>query len=105
MSRTESGATVVLAMRKQRAKQGQAVVEYAFLMVLLATITFAVILLAGNQLKTALNDVSFEFAHITDSSTYAPDGSAVAPGTTPPSATCPSGETLQLRGHKWKCKN
>jgi Flp pilus assembly pilin Flp len=104
MNRTESGATVVLAMRRQRAKNGQAMVEYAFLMVLLATITFAVILLAGNQLKTAYNDISFEFTHITDASTYMPDGSAVAPDASPPAAACPPGQTLQLRGHKWKCK-
>ena len=101
MSRTKSGATVVLAMRRQRAQNGQALIEYAFLMVLLATISFAVILLAGNQLKTAYNDVTFEFTHLTDANTYAPDGSVVPPGTT---ATCPPGQQSELRGHKWKCK-
>ncbi len=100
MRRTESGATVVLAMRSRRAKKGQALIEYAFLMVLLATITFAVILLAGNQLKDTYNDISFEFTHLTDTNTYAPDGSIVPPGTT---ASCPPGTQPVLRGHRWKC--
>lgn len=100
MKRTESSATVVLTMRRRRAKKGQALIEYAFLMVLLATITIAVVLLAGNQLNTAYNDISFEFNHLTDTNTYAPDGSVVPPGTT---ASCPPGTQAQLRGHKWKC--
>ena len=100
MNRTESGATVVLTMRRKHAKKGQALIEYAFLMVLLATITVAVVLLAGSQLKSAYNDVTFEFNHLTDTSTYAPDGSVVPPGTTP---SCPPGTQAALRGHKWKC--
>ena len=80
-------------------------IEYAFLMVLLATITFAVIALAGTQLTGLYQEVSFEFAHMLDSNSYAPDGAAVPPGTTPGGVTCPSGQTLQLRGHQWKCKN
>ena len=75
-------------------------IEYAFLLVLLAMITLAVIALAGNQVKSAFNDVSFEFAHIADANTYAPDGSTVSAGTTP---SCPSGQPAVLRGHKWKC--
>jgi len=100
MNRTESGATVVLTMRRRRAKKGQALIEYAFLIVLLATVMIAVILLAGSQLKSAYNDVSFEFNHLADTNTYAPDGSVVPPGTTP---SCPSGTQPALRGHKWKC--
>ena len=79
-------------------------IEYAFLMVLLATITFAVIALAGTQLSGLYQELSFEFTHMLDSHTYAPDGSVVTPGTTPAPVTCPSGESLQLRGHQWKCK-
>jgi Flp pilus assembly pilin Flp len=94
----------LLTMRRHRAQKGQALVEYAFLLVLLATISFAVIILAGNQLASTYNDVSFEFVHLTDASTYLPDGSAVAPGASPPAVSCPAGETLQLRGHKWKCR-
>jgi hypothetical protein len=72
-------------------------------MVLLATITFAVIALAGNQLQGAFQDVSYELTHITDTTTLAPDGSTLGPGATP-TTSCPSGESLQLRGHKWKCR-
>ncbi len=90
-------------MKRHRRKSGQALVEYAFLMVLLATVAIAVIIMAGNQLAGLYNDVSYEFAHLTDGSTLAPDGvTTVAPGTTP-AASCPGGQTLQLRGHKWKC--
>jgi Flp pilus assembly pilin Flp len=87
-------------MKKRRRQSGQALIEYAFLMVLLATITFAVVILAGNQLTGVYNDISFEFNHLTDTNTYAPDGSIVPPGTTP---SCPSGAQPGLRGHKWKC--
>jgi Flp pilus assembly pilin Flp len=87
-------------MRRPHGQKGQALIEYAFLMVLLSTIAIAVILLAGNQLKTAYNDVSFEFNHLTDSNTYAPDGSIVPPGTT---ASCTPGTQPVLRGHRWKC--
>jgi Flp pilus assembly pilin Flp len=87
-------------VKKRSRKSGQALIEYAFLMVLLATISFAVIALAGNQLKGIYNDVSFEFAHLTDGNTYAPDGSVVPPGTT---LSCPPGTQPVLRGHQWKC--
>jgi hypothetical protein len=73
-------------------------------MVLLATITFAVIVLAGSQLQGAFNDVSYELTHLTDTVTLAPDGTTVSPGTTPASQ-CQSGQSLQLRGHKWKCRD
>jgi Flp pilus assembly pilin Flp len=104
MGRTESGATVVLAMKKRNRKSGQALIEYAFLMVLLATITFAVVALAGNQLKGMYDEVSYELTHITDATTVAPDGTTVAPGATPLPGSCAPGQTLELRGHKWKCK-
>jgi len=91
-------------MKRHRCKSGQALIEYAFLMVLLATIGFAVVVLAGNQLAGIYSDVSYEFTHLTDSATLAPDGvTTVSPGASP-AASCPAGETLQLKGHKWKCK-
>jgi len=101
MNRTKSSATVVLAMRRQRAKKGQALIEYAFLMVLLATISIAVVVLAGNQLKSTYNDVSFEFQHLADTNTYAPDGSVVPAGST---ISCAAGTQPVLRGHQWKCQ-
>ncbi len=72
-------------------------------MVLLATIGIAVIMLAGTQLMGLYDDISYEFTHITDTTTVAPDGTTVSPGATPVD-TCPNGETLKLTGHKWKCK-
>src|SRR5207302_9471026 len=105
MGRTECGATVVLAMKRRRKQSGQALIEYAFLMVLLATITFAVVILAGAQLQGAFNDVSYELTHLTDTSTLAPDGQTLlGPGAAPPATQCPPGESVQLRGHKWKCR-
>jgi Flp pilus assembly pilin Flp len=89
---------------KKRRQSGQALIEYAFLMVLLATITFAVIVLAGAQLQGAFQDVSYELTHLTDTSTLAPDGTTLNPGVTPAPAACQPGQSLQLRGHKWKCK-
>jgi Flp pilus assembly pilin Flp len=104
MSRTKSGATVVLAMKTRRKKSGQALIEYAFLMVLLATISFAVIALAGSQLKGLYDEVSYEFSHITDATTVAPDGTTLGPGVSPSPDACPPGTTAQLKGHKWKCR-
>jgi Flp pilus assembly pilin Flp len=91
-------------MQKRRRQSGQALIEYAFLMVLLATIGFAVIVLAGNQLQGAFQDVSYEFTHLTDAATLAPDGSTLDPGVTPAPGQCPPGQSAELRGHKWKCK-
>ena len=91
-------------MQRPRRQSGQALIEYAFLMVLLATITFAVVVLAGNQLQGAYQDVTYELTHLTDSATLAPDGSTLSPGATPAPADCPPGQSPELRGHKWKCK-
>jgi Flp pilus assembly pilin Flp len=92
-------------MQKRRRQSGQALIEYAFLMVLLATITFAVIVLAGAQLQGAFQDVSYELTHLTDTATLAADGTTLSPGATPAPAACPSGQSMQLRGHKWKCRS
>jgi Flp pilus assembly pilin Flp len=103
MDRTKTGATVVLVMKRPRTKSGQALIEYAFLLVLLAGITLAVLVLAGAQLKGTFNDVSYEFTHLTDTNTLAPDGTTLAPGATPPAGECPAGQSPYLRGHKWHC--
>src|ERR1700686_1032088 len=92
-------------MKRRRTQSGQALIEYAFLMVLLATITFAVVILAGAQLQGAFNDVTYELNHLTDTSTLAPDGTTtLSPGVTPGPGGCPPGESAELRGHKWKCQ-
>jgi Flp pilus assembly pilin Flp len=105
MSPVETGVTVVSVMKRRRRQSGQALIEYAFLLVLLATISFAVLVLAGTQLKGAFNDVSYELTHFTDSTTVAADGTTVSPGATPATNTCGTGQHEELRGHKWKCKN
>lgn len=89
-------------MKRRHDKRGQAVVEYAFLLILLATITVAVVIMAGNQLASTYSDLSYEFTHLGDTSTLAPDGTTTLPPGTSPS--CPMGTTAVLYGHKWKCK-
>jgi Flp pilus assembly pilin Flp len=86
-------------------QSGQAVIEYAFLMVLLATAAVAVIVLAGTQLQGTLSDVSYELTHVLDSNTVGPnDQTILGPGETPAPGSCPPGQTAQRRGHKWKCR-
>jgi Flp pilus assembly pilin Flp len=92
--------------RRRRNSQGQALIEYAFLMVLLATISFAVIILAGAQLQSAFSDVSYEFTHLTDTATLAPNGTTtLPPGASPDASACNTGQHSELRGHQWKCQN
>ena len=84
--------------------QGQALIEYAFLMVLLATISFAVIILAGAQLQGAFSDVTYELTHLTDTATLAPNGTTLlSPGASPEAGSCQPGQHAELKGHKWKC--
>jgi Flp pilus assembly pilin Flp len=92
-------------MKRHADKKGQALIEYAFLMVLLATVGFAVLILAGTQLQGTFNDVSYELTHLTDTATLAPDGiTTLGPGASPGAGSCAPGQTPELRGHKWKCK-
>ena len=105
MDRTQTGATVVAVMKRRRRQSGQALIEYGFLMALLAMICFAVLVLAGSQLHGALSDVNYELTHLTDTSTLAPNGTTVlAPGATPDPTSCPPGQTAYQRGHKWHCQ-
>jgi hypothetical protein len=77
-------------MKRQHSQAGQSLVEYSFLMVLLATIGVAVIIMAGSQLKSLYNDVAYEFSHLTDTTVI---GSPI----------CPDGSPARLGGHKYKC--
>lgn len=43
--------------RSRRGRQGQALIEYAFLMVLVATVLIALVALAGNQVKSTVTKV------------------------------------------------
>lgn len=67
-------------------------IEYAFLLVILATITIGVIVLAGQQLGVAFNDVSYDLGHVGD-----PAPVTVAPH------TCADGTTAVFRHTKWRC--
>lgn len=69
-------------------------IEYAFLLVILASITIGVIFLAGDQLGVALNDVSYDLGHVAD-----PAPATVAPH------PCADGTTAVFRHTKWRCKN
>ena len=78
---------------RSRARQaGQALVEYAFLFVLLATISIAVVMLAGSQLKATYDELSYQFGHL---------GTQVIVGNTP--QTCSDGTAATLHGHKYWC--
>src|SRR5437660_10144561 len=99
MPRTECGDTVVLTMKRRRGKKGQALIEYGFLMVLLATIGFAVVALAGNQIMGLYDEVSYELTHITSQTTLAPYGpTTLAPCATPSAGSSPPVSYLEQRG-------
>lgn len=75
-------------------RAGQAVIEYAFLLIILATITIGVVFLAGDQLGVTFNDVSYDIGHISDP----------APVTASPH-TCTDGTAAVWRHNKWRCNN
>ena len=52
--------------RGSRRQAGQALVEYAFLLIVLATIGIAVIVLAGNQLQGTYTSVRDHIVHLTE---------------------------------------
>lgn len=53
--------------RPRRLRQtGQALIEYAFLFIMVATITIAVIALAGNQVQATVNKVQTCILHVAD---------------------------------------
>jgi Flp pilus assembly pilin Flp len=81
--------------RRRRLRQaGQALIEYSFLFVVLATITIAVIFLAGTQVRVAFNDVSYDINHMgtVDTTTASPH-------------LCTDGDNAVFRHNKWRCKD
>lgn len=74
-------------------RAGQAVIEYAFLLIVLATITIGVIFLAGQQLAIAFNDVTYDTTHAGDQT----------PVTVSPHA-CTDGSVAVFRHTKWRCQ-
>ena len=76
---------------------GQTVIEYAFLLVLLATILIGVLTLAGEQLGIAFNDVSTDVGVAMSGGTSAPQ--LAAPH------SCPDGTIAVYRHTRFRCKN
>jgi Flp pilus assembly pilin Flp len=59
--------SVAMKFGARRANQlGQALIEYAFLFVLVATITVAVVALAGNQVQSTIDNIQQHLVHLTD---------------------------------------
>jgi Flp pilus assembly pilin Flp len=81
-----------MSSRLHARQLGQALVEYAFLFVLVATISIAVVMLAGNQLKATYDELSYQFGHL---------GTQVIVGNSP--QTCHDGTPATLHGHKYWC--
>ena len=81
-----------LRMSERSRQTGQALVEYAFLFVLLATISIAVIMLAGTELKSTYDQISYQLGHL---------GTQVMVGNTP--QTCPDGTAAVLQANKYWC--
>ncbi|TMG35437.1 MAG: hypothetical protein E6H92_11450 [Chloroflexi bacterium] len=77
-------------VRVRTRERGQAIIEYGFLLILVATVVIAVVILAGGQLKALYQDVADEFNFLATTSISG-------------SPTCPDGTPAILRGHKYKC--
>ena len=83
-------------MHTCRRQAGQGIVEYAFILVLIATILVGVLILAGTQLEITLNDVRTDF------------GIALSGGAGPDLSqphTCTDGSTSVWRHNKYRCTN
>jgi Flp pilus assembly pilin Flp len=52
--------------RRRRRQAGQALIEYAFLFIMVATITIGVVALAGNQVQATVNKVQTCILHVGD---------------------------------------
>ena len=78
-------------------RAGQTVIEYAFLIVLIATILIGVVTLAGQQLEIAFNDISTDVG-------FAMSGGASAPQLSAPHS-CSDGTIAVYRHTRFRCKN
>jgi len=86
---------------------GQAVVEYALILAIVAALAVGALLIMGRQTSATLSDVGTQIESV-----MGPDGSAtssspspeLAPPTTPPSAYTKK-KTCQAAGYTWVKKN
>jgi Flp pilus assembly pilin Flp len=72
-------------------RQGQSMVEFAIILVLVACVCIGVMAVMGNQLTLTVQDIEEAVANPTD------------PGASSP-YTCPDGTIAVLHGHKYHCQ-
>jgi len=78
-------------LRDHVGSQGQSMVEFALILVLVACVAIAAITVTGNQLELTFEDIQEAVVNPGD------------PGATSP-YTCPGGTTAVLHGHKYHCQ-
>ena len=78
-------------LRDHVGSQGQAMVEFALILVLVACVAIAAITVTGNQLELTFEDIQEAVVNPGD------------PGATSP-YPCPGGTTAVLHGHKYHCQ-
>jgi len=83
--------TMIQWLRDHLRRKGQAMVEFALLLVLVACVAIVTIATTGNQLNLTFQDIQEALANPND------------PGATSP-YTCPDGSTAILHGHKYHCQ-
>ena len=78
-------------LRDHVGSQGQSMVEFALILVLVACVAIATITVTGNQLSLTFTDIQ---------------GAVTNPGDAGATSayTCPDGTTAVLHGHKYHCQ-
>ncbi|TMD03802.1 MAG: hypothetical protein E6J01_15475 [Chloroflexi bacterium] len=77
--------------RKLARRQGQGMVEFALILVLVALMAILTLAATGDQINLTLQDIQEAIANPSD------------PGAPSP-YTCPGGSTAVLHGHKYHCQ-
>ncbi len=80
-----------MMQRRRIRRRGQAMVEFALLLVLVACVAIVAIAATGNQVNLTFLDIQEALANPND------------PGSTSP-YTCPNSTTATLHGHKYHCQ-
>ena len=78
-------------LRDHVGSQGQAMVEFALILVLVACVAIAAITVTGNQLELTFEDIQEAVVNPGDAGATSP-------------YTCPGGTTAVLHGHKYHCQ-
>lgn len=77
--------------RKLARRQGQGMVEFALILVLVALMAILTLAATGNEVNLTFQDIQEAIANPSD------------PGASSP-YTCPGGATATLHGHKYHCQ-